>query len=92
MRTTLTLDDDVVAKVRAECGRTGESFKAALNRLLREGLAARARQKPSAPFRVRARALGLRPGVRLDCVADLLEQRGRPPGSRAGGSTRMPNA
>jgi hypothetical protein len=74
MRTTLTLDDDVAAKVRAECGRTGESFKAALNRLLREGLATRARQKPSAPFHVRARALGLRPGVQLDNVADLRDQ------------------
>jgi len=74
MRTTLTLDEDVAAKVRAECGRTGESFKAALNRLLREGFAARSKQKPTAPFRVRARALGLRPGVRLDDVAELLEQ------------------
>jgi len=36
MRTTITLDDDVVALVETERARTGESFKAAVNRLLRK--------------------------------------------------------
>jgi hypothetical protein len=35
MRTTITLDDDVAALVESERARTGESFKAAVNRLLR---------------------------------------------------------
>lgn len=35
MRTTVTLDDDVAALVESERARTGESFKAAINRLLR---------------------------------------------------------
>jgi hypothetical protein len=35
MRTTVTLDDDVAAIVEAERTRTGESFKSAINRLLR---------------------------------------------------------
>ncbi len=74
MRTTLTLDDDVAAKVKAICGRTGESFKAVLNRLLRAGLASGKERRPKEPFRVRARALGLRAGVQLDNVAELLEQ------------------
>jgi hypothetical protein len=35
MRTTITLDDDVAALIEAERARTGESFKEAVNRLLR---------------------------------------------------------
>lgn len=42
MRTTLTLDDDVVALIESERVRTGESFRAAVNRLLRR----RARPAP----------------------------------------------
>jgi hypothetical protein len=74
MRTTLTLDDDVAAKLKDLCRRTGESFKAALNRILRDGLNVRKLQRPDKPFRVKARALGLRHGVRLDNIGELLEQ------------------
>ena len=37
MRTTLTLDDDVAALIESERARTGESFRATVNRLLRRG-------------------------------------------------------
>lgn len=37
MRTTVTLDDDVTALVESERARTGESFKDAINRLIRRG-------------------------------------------------------
>lgn len=74
MRTTLTIDDDVAAKVKALCRRTGESFKSVLNRILRDGLNARREQQPKEPFRVKARPLGLRAGVQIDNVAELLEQ------------------
>lgn len=37
MRTTITLDDDVAALVESERARTGESFRDAVNRLLRRG-------------------------------------------------------
>ncbi len=75
MRTTITLDEDVAAKLAAEARRTGRSFKETVNDALRRGLAsprpARARQ----PFRITARDLGnLRPGLALDSVADVLEQ------------------
>ena len=74
MRTTLTLDDDVAAKVKALCRRTGESFRLVLNRMLRAGLAGRKDQRPKEPFRIQARRLDLRPGVQLDNVAELIEQ------------------
>jgi len=35
MRTTITLDDDVAALIESERARTGESFRTAVNRLLR---------------------------------------------------------
>ena len=35
MRTTITLDEDVVALIESERARTGESFRAVVNRLLR---------------------------------------------------------
>ena len=74
MRTTLTLDDDVARKLQAEMRRSGTSFKQTVNECLRRGLNARRVLKPAAPFVVRARPLGLRPGLSYDSIADLLEQ------------------
>jgi hypothetical protein len=75
MRTTLTLDDDVAAKLKAESRRAGRPFRAIVNETLRRGLASRrATAKPQA-FKVTARDLGdLRPGLSLDDVAGLIEQ------------------
>lgn len=47
MRTTLTLDDDVAALIESERARTGESFRDAVNRLLRRG--ARGARREEAP-------------------------------------------
>ncbi|HEY7206678.1 MAG TPA: ribbon-helix-helix protein, CopG family [Gaiellaceae bacterium] len=38
MRTTVTLDDDVAALLDQERARTGESFRAVVNRLLRRSV------------------------------------------------------
>jgi hypothetical protein len=73
VRTTLTLDDDVAAKLKAETQRTGRAFRDVVNDALRRGLLA-SRPAKRATFRVRTRSLGgLRPG-RLDSIADVLEQ------------------
>ena len=37
MRTTVTLDDDVARLIESERTRTGESFRSAINRLVRRG-------------------------------------------------------
>ena len=75
MRTTLTLADDVAAKLKAEVRRSGRSFKDIANDALRRGLAQRRPGAPREPFVVTARDLGnLLPGLSLDSVADLLEQ------------------
>lgn len=74
MRTTLTLDKDVAAKLKAEVRRTGRPFKQVVNELLRLGLNAPPRAAPIPPFKVRARDLGLRPGFDLDDISELIEQ------------------
>lgn len=74
MRTTLTLDEDIAAKLKAEVRRSGRPFKELVNEFLRTALNSRRRPAPAEPFRVRARALGTRPGLAYDNIAELLEQ------------------
>jgi hypothetical protein len=64
MRTTVTLDPDVAAKLRATTRARGVSFKVALNDAVRAGLTAPA--PPSTRFTVHARPLGIRPGIDVD--------------------------
>jgi len=58
MRTTVTLDPDVEAKLRATMRERGVSFKAALNDAVRAGLDASA--PASRPFKARTAPLGIR--------------------------------
>lgn len=60
MRTTLTLDDDVAAKLKAESHRTGRPFRDVVNDMLRRGLASQSTASPRKPFKVKARDLGLK--------------------------------
>jgi hypothetical protein len=65
MRTTVTLDPDIAAKLRLLARERGISFKEALNSALRRGLATGvAGSKRS--YRLESRRLGLRPGVDLE--------------------------
>jgi plasmid stability protein len=74
MRTTLTLDDDVAAKLKAEARRGGRPFRDVVNETLRHGLATRRGQGARQPFKIKPRDLGgVRPGLSLDNVADLIE-------------------
>jgi hypothetical protein len=75
VRTTLTLDDDVAAKLKAESRRAGRPFKEIVNETLRNGLASRRVAVERPAFKIAARDLGdLRPGLSLDNVAELIEQ------------------
>jgi len=74
MRTTLTLNEDIAAKLKAETQRSGRSFRETVNDTLRRGLASR-RSAPRSRFKVVTRDLGqLQPGLSLDCISDLIEQ------------------
>lgn len=73
MRTTVTLDDDLADKLKHLAAERGISFKEALNRTVRAGLAD---PEEPRPFRTQARPMGLRRGVDLTRalrLADLLE-------------------
>jgi len=74
VRTTLTLDDDVAAKLKSETRRSGRSFKETVNAVLRRGLTVAKQRSVAPPFIVRARPLGRRPGLNYDKTSDLLEQ------------------
>ena len=75
MRTTLSLDDDVAAKLKSRARRTGRAFKDVVNDALRRGLAEVAPGVSRAKFVVKARDLGrVRPGLDLDNIGELLDQ------------------
>lgn len=74
MRTTLTLEEDVAERLKRESRRTGQPFKKVVNEYLRLGLNSASPKKRPKRFKVRARALGSRPGLDYDNIGELLEQ------------------
>jgi hypothetical protein len=63
MRTTLTIDDDLLAQIEDLQRREGLSFKGAVNRLLRAGIQFQAQPPKRKPYRTPSRKLGLRAGL-----------------------------
>jgi hypothetical protein len=76
MRTTLTIDDDVAGLLQRMAGTQGHSFKEVVNETLRKGLEAGGHpdMSPRVPFKVRARALGLKPGFDADRMNQLVDE------------------
>jgi hypothetical protein len=69
MRTTVTLDPDVAASLKAVARRRGVSFKEALNSAVRAGLGRERRAaQPLTPY---TQPMGLRPGFNLDKALKL---------------------
>jgi len=73
MRTTLTLDEDVAAKLRREMSRTGTGMKETVNTFLRRGLEAPKAEEIAKPFAVQAQAMGLKAGIDLNDIGGLLD-------------------
>ena len=74
VRTTVTLDPDVLEQLKSFAQRRNLSFKAALNDAVRAGLATERGGKRA--YRLPARHMGLRPGIDLTHalrLADSLE-------------------
>jgi predicted transcriptional regulator len=75
VRTTLTLDEDVAAKLKSLARRTGRAFRHVVNDTLRRGLAASRACSAQPPFKVEARDLGkCRSGLNMDNIGELLER------------------
>ena len=72
-RTTLTLEDDVAARIRDEARRQDRPLKDVVNDLLRAGLENRG-SREVAPYSVPARDMGVRPGTDLDDIRALLDR------------------
>ena len=74
MRTTLTLDDDVASRLKAEVRRSGRPFKEVVNTCLRLALSRGHRERKQPRFEIRPRDIGAtRLGLSLDNIGDLLE-------------------
>lgn len=73
MRTTLTLDDDVAIRLKAEARTAGKSFKQAVNDLLRLGLSVSGAKPSRVRLRNPPRDLRLKAGLSYDDVWGLLE-------------------
>ena len=74
-RTTLTLDDDVAARLQAESRRTGRPLKVVVNEFLRAAMAQRKAVQSTAPFRVKPVDMGGPvPGRSYDDIGALLDQ------------------
>jgi hypothetical protein len=76
IRTTVTLEQDVIDRVKDESKRLGVSFRETLNELLRDALAARADLRfKKREFRVDVMDMGERLfDFSYDCTPELLER------------------
>lgn len=68
MRTTVTLDEDVIGKIRQLMRERGVGFKQIINDLLRSGLRA---PDGDDPYSTPVFDLGARPGIDLDKALEL---------------------
>jgi hypothetical protein len=71
VRTTITLDDDVIERVKRESRARGASFRDTLNDLLREGLVAGSQARRT--LNIQPLHMGCRPGLNCDDVEALIE-------------------
>jgi predicted transcriptional regulator len=70
-RTTLTLEDEVMDRLLDEARKSKRPFKQVVNEAIRAGLDRDS--KALEPFRVEARPMGLRKGLNLDDISQLLD-------------------
>jgi hypothetical protein len=82
MRTTVRLDDELLAEAKALAARTGRTLTRVIEDALRQALSQRTGGERGSPARLPSFAgRGLRPGVSLDDAAgllDVMEDRARP--------------
>ncbi len=75
MRTTLTIDDDVAFGLKKiQEGDQERSFKEIVNEVLRRGLNPSKLGTPKKRFKVKTYPLGLREGLSLDNIEELLDE------------------
>ncbi len=70
----MTLEPDLMKKIRALANRQGVSFKRVLNEVIRRGLASPASQNPQPRYTVEPHAGGFRSGLDPDKLNQLVDQ------------------
>jgi hypothetical protein len=73
LRTTVTLDDDVLVRVRQESKSRGASFRDTLNDLLRAALLGVDNKPRRRTLRIEPTHMGYKPGLNHDSIEALLE-------------------
>lgn len=73
IRTTVTLDEDVIERVKEEGRARGASFRDTLNDLLRTALLRAGESRPRRSFEIRPVRMGYRAGLNYDDVESLVE-------------------
>jgi Arc/MetJ family transcription regulator len=72
MRTTITIDDELLAEAKAAAAKSGRTLNAVVEDALREAFARRREQRPRLPPVSDAKGW-VRPGVNIDSNAELLD-------------------
>jgi hypothetical protein len=73
IKTTVTLEHDVLERLKQEQRNRGVSFRELLNDLLRLALASKPVEMAREEFQVKPFSLGFRPGLNHDDVESLIE-------------------
>ena len=74
MRTTISIDSDVLERARAVSAKLGTPFKTVINEALRAGLDQVERPARCRPYRTKPHAMGLKSGRNIDDIQGLLAQ------------------
>ena len=74
MRTTLTIDDDVLERARVIAAKKSTPFKVVVNEALRAGLDQVEREAKQRSYKTTPHKMGLRQGYNLDNIQELLAQ------------------
>ncbi|MFU8781297.1 MAG: DUF2191 domain-containing protein [Kiritimatiellia bacterium] len=74
MRTTLTIEDDILDRARVLAGELHSPFRRIVNEALRAGLQTIEKPARCRPYKTQARKLGLKEGRSLDNIQELIAQ------------------
>ncbi|SPD74307.1 conserved hypothetical protein [uncultured Desulfobacterium sp.] len=74
MRTTITIDNDVLERAHALSDKLRTPFRAVINEALRAGLDHVERPIKRRPYRTKPHAMGVKSGRNLDNIQELLAQ------------------
>ena len=74
MRTTLSIDDDVLDRAKAVAAKLRRPFRTVVNEALRAGLDQVEQPAKQRRYKTKPHPMGLRPGRNIDNIQELLAQ------------------